>query len=1409
MYLRIFRTKSETTASTAGVDANYVRHILEEHPTSVVWDKDKKRELRLRVDSEKETHIPKVFGHIADRWQREVLDIAQPSRNESEKRVSSCLVCAPTSTGKTFVAREVMRRFASCFKDGGKIVYLCPTKALAAMVFRDITEWLKDADGDPISGIFTSDIRIRHEDPKTRILVLIPEILEIFLFGAIGDKMRGELQCVIVDEAHEISNPERGPILERFFSFLNCPVYAFSATISGAENFLKWLREFSYRKDTKLIPAEGTPKISRVTDLHYQVFNPLRVDGLISLHPFSLLSTCEEVLTLIDDLPDLLPAQILPTLDALGPLGRKYMYEWISSKKPEAEVSVLDLIGVFSKIIGISFPLKRQDVAEMDRIIRRTLKQIAKSEAGPEVIEGFLNTCRAPVEETFEVIATSHHQPPSSTAIQISALHKVLEEKNMLPAMFFFLTVGGLVSTLTELCSTIELVPELKPDELQQYPRLDDLLAKLRNPKDQTYLKLKSELQDEKFGLFFESLKRGWGPHYRNLCQTARDIVEELFIAGQLRAVFCTTTLATGVHSPCKTVVVCQDQNDFLLPVTWAQIVGRAGRRNMDDFGNIIPLRIKFHRLRDLSCARFTEITGNMGISPAFILRCISTLCLRENISKDEIESFKTMLECPLFLANNYPQQWKAQLTSDYWNMIGLSMLCLNRLGIINENLNPIDLYMIISHIPYMEPQVHAIVYLIMRRLIPVKSRFHAISTILRILAPHAGNGFFRTVMWNTKNPSTKKSTLATKHEWYEEVVEAINSPGKFENLVKQRPVVHLIPFSADTSTHLKTYNKVIEKAGNDFIESFEADPVSTGENLRKELFPFSESCFGFKFGSEVEIKSKKSSIALLAPNLKNDLESPTSLVGLNERVQYFSGCLPFINVEETSNSVYSMLLPDLLYHPYLYHSDISELFDENPEVAERQITKAADDICRKIQTPIEILLMDLQDSEFKSKRGTTKSSNSLEADLQSLNQHLKEAYWAFKKWQSWNNDPRVELLKKGGMLTWKDEKKSPESLDVLPAEKREGEAEGNGDSDDSGDNGDDDGGDGEADDGQPPTTTDDQQEEEEDELPSTLKEEDLIKMRLEKTDKAKIYLPNLIRATYATFSDPVQPFTIEFPGLLLKTTSEMTTFSHAWVLNQKNATECPTVFIIHDNLASEPYHLKNTPPGRNTKCSQCEGKHFLYKIDLKKQAEDFGLLETPSKNLDWSYLRPIVTCPELMKKYCTHRPRNCRDSDPIMDHIPGILDKHTFQNYSPYFGSYLPLIQAYAHRGYNVVMFTLPTSLVSEPEQEKIYETFVRSAISELSSRYSWSEKNRVVLAHGIRQIKSVATLGYPVIQLFNAYHELKSGTFEISEFGCYQLPHYVIRHWKKSKTAECQQLLQLWFDFLVLRTQEIIPEF
>jgi ATP-dependent RNA helicase HelY len=98
------------------------------------------------------------------------------------------------------------------------------------------------------------------------------------------------------------------------------------------------------------------------------------------------------------------------------------------------------------------------------------------------------------------------------------------------------------------------------------------------------------------YGEWLTGLQRGIAAHHAGMLPTFKEVVEELFADGLVRAVFATETLALGINMPARTVVIERldkwngETHVALTPGEYTQLTGRAGRRGIDVEGHAVVL---------------------------------------------------------------------------------------------------------------------------------------------------------------------------------------------------------------------------------------------------------------------------------------------------------------------------------------------------------------------------------------------------------------------------------------------------------------------------------------------------------------------------------------------------------------------------------------------------------------------------------------------------------------------------------------------------------------------------------------------------------------------------------------------------------------------------------------------------
>jgi ATP-dependent RNA helicase HelY len=122
--------------------------------------------------------------------------------------------------------------------------------------------------------------------------------------------------------------------------------------------------------------------------------------------------------------------------------------------------------------------------------------------------------------------------------------------------------------------------------------------------------------QDDLAVLGFERwrsvLERGAAAHHAGLVPAFKETVEELFLAGLVKVVFATETLALGINMPARTVVIESlskfngESHELLMPSDYTQLTGRAGRRGIDTEGTAVVLHssyVPFSRVSGIAAA--------------------------------------------------------------------------------------------------------------------------------------------------------------------------------------------------------------------------------------------------------------------------------------------------------------------------------------------------------------------------------------------------------------------------------------------------------------------------------------------------------------------------------------------------------------------------------------------------------------------------------------------------------------------------------------------------------------------------------------------------------------------------------------------------------------------------------------
>jgi ATP-dependent RNA helicase HelY len=160
-----------------------------------------------------------------------------------------------------------------------------------------------------------------------------------------------------------------------------------------------------------------------------------------------------------------------------------------------------------------------------------------------------------------------------------------LDREGLLPAITFIFSRAGCAAAVEQcLRSGLRLTTAEEREEIRR--RVEARTADL--PRE--------DLRVLGYWEWLEALQRGLAAHHAGLLPTFKEVVEELFSEGLVKAVFATETLALGINMPARSVVLEKlvkwngEAHVDVTPGEYTQLTGRAGRRGIDVEGHAVVL---------------------------------------------------------------------------------------------------------------------------------------------------------------------------------------------------------------------------------------------------------------------------------------------------------------------------------------------------------------------------------------------------------------------------------------------------------------------------------------------------------------------------------------------------------------------------------------------------------------------------------------------------------------------------------------------------------------------------------------------------------------------------------------------------------------------------------------------------
>ncbi len=158
-----------------------------------------------------------------------------------------------------------------------------------------------------------------------------------------------------------------------------------------------------------------------------------------------------------------------------------------------------------------------------------------------------------------------------------------LDREGLLPAIMFVFSRAGCDAAVQQcLHAGLRLTD---PDERAEIRRVVESRTTNIPSEDLTVLG---------YWEWLDGLERGLAAHHAGMLPAFKEVVEELFVRGLVRAVFATETLALGINMPARCVVLERlvkfngEAHVDLTPGEYTQLTGRAGRRGIDVEGHAV-----------------------------------------------------------------------------------------------------------------------------------------------------------------------------------------------------------------------------------------------------------------------------------------------------------------------------------------------------------------------------------------------------------------------------------------------------------------------------------------------------------------------------------------------------------------------------------------------------------------------------------------------------------------------------------------------------------------------------------------------------------------------------------------------------------------------------------------------------
>ena len=647
-------------------------------------------------------------GNTLDKWQIDTIQLI--------KKKQSCLVKAPTSSGKTFIAMATGIIF-------NKILYICPAKPVAYQVGANYVKM-----GYKVHYL------LENHPPSflsngSNIYIGTPNIIEKYIY-----KIGTYFDYAVFDEIHNLNEYDMGLSYENIIKLLSCNFLALSATIENI-SFLKNIfqryhpnkniHEIIYNKrfinqqrwnyqnnNITMIHPISSLDINNFDDFQYISFTP---KDCIQLY-----QTLEKIFDDIDDnIEELIetysPDEIfledkLLTLDdsKIYENKLKELLKIISEKYPE---KIKDIINQYQS--QFFYKEKSDDILENELLDLFT--QAKKKDMLPMI---YFHTNQEIIYELFTKLDTLLYQKENEnypfhyqilekkkeiydkyknnretfeSKIKITTKNATYEKMDKLKEydkkqrISFISQISDYYDTLLNKCKNNIQKNNLKKEkkEFIQYPSFTNSDIHIKH-KEYCFtntspmsgndirtikkdLKKYCNLNIDYESPLFQLLKRGVGVYIESMPDKYNWTLQKLMSEKKLGIILSSKILCLGIDLPIRTVCLSGYKNPEYSTSDYLQMSGRAGRRGHDDRGNIIFHNV--HNTLQLMKQKLPKIEGSSKtINPSY--QIIQKINPKINIDNLYLPSIHIQKE--LYQKTNINISPKFQLL--LWNLRNLKL---------------------------------------------------------------------------------------------------------------------------------------------------------------------------------------------------------------------------------------------------------------------------------------------------------------------------------------------------------------------------------------------------------------------------------------------------------------------------------------------------------------------------------------------------------------------------------------------------------------------------------------------------------------------------------------------------------------------------------------------------------------